>query len=324
MAGRRPLAVGLGLGAVYLVAAAATLVLSDRPFRPLYDGLAPPLPYRWVVPPPEVARDNQQPVAARREFPLGPDGSPFVNVTPEDGQAVLLLAERAVPARPPDTSVEVAVTPLDVRTLGALPPGRNPESNAYQVTLTYRPSGAAAAEISPGTSALALVAAGPSDFLLYSRDGQAWEPRETQPMGSVHGLETPFAGPGYYVVTSIAGGGGGASPLVIAVVLLVPPLLVGGLVLRNRRAKAASTAAERRSEVEASEAMTRSIRSGPRMMRPLPPGPEKRPSASGRRLLPLHRRAHWPRASASSVRSPGVSARHRSTMPTASPHRTSR
>jgi hypothetical protein len=239
---RRPLVVGVSLAAVYLLAAVATVVLSDRPFRPLFDGLAPPVPYRWVNPPSENARDNQQPTAASREVAIGPDGSPFVNVTPEDGQAILLVEEKAVAPHPPDTGLAVAVTPLDVGTLGPLPPDLTEQSNAYQVAVTYQPSDQPVTAFNLDTSSIALVAAGPSDFLLYSPDGRSWAKRQTTPLGSGHGLETPFAGPGYYVVTSIAGSSKGSSTLVVILVLLLPPLAVGGLVLRSRRTKAAAEA----------------------------------------------------------------------------------
>ena len=243
MTRRHQLAVGVGLAVVYLLAAVATMVLSDRPFRPLFDGLAPPVPYKWVNPPGENARDNQQPKAAGREAPLGPEGSPFVNVTPEDGQAILLLEAKAVAPRPPDTAIDVAVTPLDVLTLGPLPDDLTHQSNAYRVALAYKPSAQPIADLALDTSSIALIAAGPSDFLLFSPEGQSWEKRDTTPLGSGHGLETRFAGPGYYVVASIkASAGGGSSPLVVILVLLVPPLLVGGLVLRSRRAKAAAAA----------------------------------------------------------------------------------
>jgi len=250
---RRPLAVGLGLAGMYLVAAVATLVMSDRPFRPLFDGLAPPLPYRWVNPPKEMARDNVAPVGAGREVPLGPDGSPFVNVTPDDGQLILLLEEKAVAPLSPYTAIAVAVTPVDVFTLGPLPPAMTPQSNAYQVQVTYQPSGPPVIDYQGGTSAIALVAAGASDALLFSQDGQSWDQRKTTPLGSGHGLETPFAGPGYYVVTDIddAAGGGGTSPVVVGLILLLPPLVVGGLVLRGRRARAeaeAAAAATRRAQ----------------------------------------------------------------------------
>ena len=223
----------------------ATIALSDRPFRPLFDGLAPPLPYHWVNPPAENARDNVAPSAASRNVALAVDGSPFVNVTPEDAQAILLMEPRAVAPHPPDTGLAVAVTPLDVLTLGPLPDDMSPAGNAYRVALTYQPSGQGVTDVTVATSSVALVAATPSDFLLYSTDGQSWARRTTTPLGSGHGLETKFAGPGYYVVASISGsdGAGGASPLVVVLVLLAPPLLVGGLVLRSRRAKAAAAAA---------------------------------------------------------------------------------
>ena len=246
------LAVGLALVGVYLVAAVATMVFSDRPFRPLFDGLAPPVAYRWVNPPGENARDNQQPAAGRQTVPLGPEGSPFVNVTPVDGQAILLLEEKAVPPHPPATTIDVNVIPLDVLTLGPIPNDMTIQSNAYRVQVDYLPPGGAATSPPTGepvtdfkldTSAIDLVAAGASDFLLFSTDGQSWAKRDTTPLGLSHGLETKFAGAGYYVVTSIKGSaGGGASPLVVILVLLVPPLMVGGLVLRRRRAKAAAAA----------------------------------------------------------------------------------
>ena len=240
---RGAMAAGVGLVGAYLLAAVATMALSDRPFRPLFDGLAPPVAYHWVNPPKANARDNVAPSAATRDVPLAVDGSPFVNVTPEDAQAILLIEPRAVAPHPPDTTITVAVTPLDVLTLGPLPKDMTTQSNAYQVTVTYQPSGQEVTDVTVDTSSMAVVASGPSDFLLYSRDGQSWAKRQTTPLGLGHGLETRFAGPGYYVVTSVAGaGGGGASPLVVVLVLLAPPIVVGGFVLRSRRAKAAASA----------------------------------------------------------------------------------
>ena len=69
--------------------------------------------------------------------------------------------------------------------------------------MAYKPSGQPVADLALDTSSMALVAAGPSDFLLFSPDGQTWAKRDTLPLGSGHGLETKFAGPGYYVVASI-------------------------------------------------------------------------------------------------------------------------
>ena len=247
-----PIVVGIALAGLYLVTAGLTLVLSDRPFRPLFDGLAPPVPYRWVNPPREVARDNRQPVAASREFPLRTDGSPFVNVTPDDGQVILLLEETAVPPHPPDTAVAVTVTPFDALTLGPLPEDMSPQSNAYRVEIEYRPSGQPVTEFDGGTSSIDLIGAGGTDALLYSADGRSWAPRDTTPLGAGHGLETLFAGTGYYVVAAIdeSTGQGGTSPILVGLFLLAPPLLVGGLMLRRRvartRAEAQAVDAARR------------------------------------------------------------------------------
>jgi hypothetical protein len=185
---------------------------------------------------------------------MAADGSPFVNVTTDDGQAILLVEPKAVAPHPPDTTLALAVTPLDVLTLGPLPKDLTPQSNAYRVAMTYQPSGEAVSEVTVDTSSISMVASGPSDFLLYSRDGQSWAKRQTRPLGLGHGLETPFAGPGYYVVTSISGsgGGGGASPLVVALVLVAPVAVAGGLVLRSRRAKAKAAAAAKAKAAAAS------------------------------------------------------------------------
>ncbi|MEA2931737.1 MAG: hypothetical protein QOI56_522 [Actinomycetota bacterium] len=242
--GRGAVLAGVGLAGLYLAAAAATSVLGDRPFRPLFDGLAPPPPYRWVNPPQEAARDNQQPAAASGEVPLGPDGSAFANITPEDAQVVVLLQDKAVPPHQPDTALVVTVTPVDALTLGPLPPKMSPQSNAYRVEVTYRPSGAAVAEFRGTTSSIALVGAAATDALLFSGDGKSWAARPTTPLGASHGLETPFAGTGYYVVTKIDdSGGGGTSPVLVGLVLVVPALVVGGLVVR-RRGRAAGAAAK--------------------------------------------------------------------------------
>ena len=270
---RRPLAVGLGLGALYAIVAVATLLLADRPLLPLFDGLAPAPPYRWVKPPPEVAADNQQPTSAQREAPLGPDGSPFLNVTPEDGQAVVVLEASAVPPNPPETGVRVAVTPHDAGTLGDLPDGLTAASNAYQVTISYQPSGAAVTTVRPTTTAssVALTGAGLSDVMLFSPDGTNWTRRpDPEPLLGGHGLKTPLETPGYYLVASIdRSPGGGTSPAVYVLLLGLPVVLVIALVVMKKRrdeerARAAKAAARKRGG--------RGPADPPSKRRPPPPG----------------------------------------------------
>ena len=204
---RRPLAVGLGLGALYAIVAVATLLLADRPLLPLFDGLAPPPPYRWVKPPPEVAADNQQPTSAQREAPLGPEGSPFLNVTPEDGQAVVVLEAGAVPPNPPETGVRVAVTPHDAGTLGDLPDGLTAASNAYQVAISLPAVGSGGDD---GAVHHHGVVGRPDRRRAERRHALSrptatnWTRRpDPEPLLGGHGLKTPLETPGYYLVASI-------------------------------------------------------------------------------------------------------------------------
>ena len=50
------------------------------------------------------------------------------------------LDKGSVPASPPDTGVTVKLQPVDSGTLGPLPAGLRPISNAYHVTIVYTPS----------------------------------------------------------------------------------------------------------------------------------------------------------------------------------------
>ena len=272
---RRPLALGLAAGALYAVVAVSTLLLADRPLLPLFDGLAPPPPYRWVKPPPELASSNEQPASITREAPLGPEGSPFLNVTPEDAQAVVVMEAGAVAANPPDTSVRVAVTPHDSGTLGGLPPGLTAVSNAYEVAITYQPSGAVPTLRAGVASSVALTAAGFSDVMLYSPDGASWTRRpDPEPLLGGHGLKATLEAPGYFLVTSIdRSPSGKTSPLVYVLLLGAPVVLVVVLVIvkKRRDAARAQAKADARKRGGRGPADRRSTR------RPPPPGRSDRP-----------------------------------------------
>ncbi|HTJ74214.1 MAG TPA: hypothetical protein VL337_02520 [Acidimicrobiales bacterium] len=237
---------GLGLAALYLLAAAVTPHLSGRPLRPLFDGFAPPAPYAWVNPPPEFAKDNRKPTDATQDVALGPDGSAASNSTTSDGQAIAGLDAGSAPPHAPDTTVRVQVTPVDPGTLGPLPTGLRPEGNAYRITLTYEPSGQALTTLAkPGT--VALTAAAPASTLLFSADGRTWQDVNGRPFGDSNGLFAQLTGPGYFLPTSHnpartagARGGGSGSGAVLAVVggVIVIGGAVAGVVVTRRRSTA--------------------------------------------------------------------------------------
>jgi hypothetical protein len=236
------------LAAAYLAVAAATWVLAPRPFRPLFDGFAPPQAYRWVNPPPELARDNQQPDMAQREVRLTEEGSEVSNTTTLDGQAIAGLELGSVPPNPPDVAVLLRLTPVDATTLAPLPDGLRAYSNAYRVELSYQPSGTGVTTLAiPGTIALTAVTDGQA--LLHSPDGQAWERKAARPFGATHGLFSALEAAGYYVVAgsgplpTIPGGGGGSGTVPIVIGLALVPLVAAFFLMRGRGARPGPAAA---------------------------------------------------------------------------------
>jgi len=111
----RRLAYGVLAAGFYLAAAWMTSLHGGSPMRPLYDGLAPPAPYRYVNPPPDLAEDNETPLRAVGTLLLGEEGSGARTVATADGQALVVFADGAVPPRNGEEEVSVRVTPIASR-----------------------------------------------------------------------------------------------------------------------------------------------------------------------------------------------------------------
>jgi len=245
--------VGVALAVGYLALAFVT------GGRPLFDGFAPPAPYRWVKPPPEFL-DNQPPQAAERTIPVSEDGSEAANASTTDAQVIVTLPRGAVAARPPDAAMLLKIVPFDAASLAPLPNDLRAVSNAYQVSLSYQPSQAPVPAVSPA-AIIALTGASASDGLHYLPPGaRVWLPVVSRAFGSTHGQTGPFQGGGHYVVTASpqvanttvpgpapAGGSGGT--LLVGVVLVATGV-AGGVVMtaRGRRQAAARRTRQRRRE----------------------------------------------------------------------------
>ena len=72
---RLALLAGVGIVVLYLAGAAVSGRASILARRPLLDGLAPPTPYRWVSPPPDLAASNKPPASTRFTVELTANGS---------------------------------------------------------------------------------------------------------------------------------------------------------------------------------------------------------------------------------------------------------
>jgi hypothetical protein len=211
---------GVGIVALYLAGAAVSGRASILARRPLLDGLAPPTPYRWVSPPPELAASNKPPASGRFTLELTPEGSQLGAFSTPDGQVNLVLSQGAVPPRPGQTGVDVTVEPVDPATLGPVPSGLVGAGNAYLIEVSYQPSGDKV-ETLGGQSSVGLVyplldtaVADPGGHqVLSSADGRAWEALPSTDTPGTHQVSARLSRTGHVQVgVAPSAGGSGSDP----------------------------------------------------------------------------------------------------------------
>jgi hypothetical protein len=240
---------GVGVVALYLAGAAVSGRASILARRPLLDGLAPPTPYRWVTPPPDLAASNKPPASTRFTVELTATGSRLGAFSTSDGQINLVLSEGAVPARSGQTGVEVAVDPVDPATLGPAPSGLVVAGNAYRIQASYQPSGDEVEALGGQSSVglvyplLATAVADPGGHqVLSSADGRAWEALASTDTPGTHQVSARLARTGYVqvgVAPSAGGSGGDSRSRVLLLASGVAVVIVGAaLLLRLREARA--------------------------------------------------------------------------------------
>lgn len=139
--GRRRTAAAWGLAAVLLYLFAAPVVWRAVPARLLYEGEAPPAPYRWVHPPPELARDNQPPTGGTGQIGLNPTGSGSASILTDDAQAGVIFPHDAVAPQAGVTTAVVRITPVDPATVAPPPAGLVFDGNGYRVEAAYQSDG---------------------------------------------------------------------------------------------------------------------------------------------------------------------------------------
>jgi hypothetical protein len=204
-----------------------------------YDGIAPPQPYRWVSPPPQLKGSNQQPLPGHGTARVASNGvvDPG-SVFTQDGQAAIAFVPGAFM-----TPADRAPVAFDIKPVAEFPdPGQiHLATNVYCFT--------SSSPLQPGKDVLITLQysdqlPAPSDIYQYQGDGP-W-----QKIGST-GSAAPFtiavrptslgcfAG-GYPAnAAQTAGarvGGGQTLPIIVALVILV--VVLAGIplaVLRRRR-----------------------------------------------------------------------------------------
>jgi hypothetical protein len=145
--------------------------------RPLYDGLAPTAPYRFVSPPPDLAGDNEQPEPGKGIVDLVKDGSEPTSISTGDGQMQIVLQKAAFAARAKEKSVEVKLEALVPPAPIEVGKGLRIEGNAYRVTAAYAKSNEPAQLRRDATIVLRY----PNNAsVLVRREGNTWRHLETQ------------------------------------------------------------------------------------------------------------------------------------------------
>ena len=122
---------------------AAALWAQDEgvPLRLLYDGFAPPLPYRWVRPPARLAAENQPPEAGAGSIALRAGSeSEYASIGTGDGQAFVIFPPDAVAPSNNEAAARVTLVPLDPATIGPPPEGTRVDGNAYRIAAAYAAS----------------------------------------------------------------------------------------------------------------------------------------------------------------------------------------
>jgi hypothetical protein len=235
----RALLAGLALALAYLAVAGISFSGGLLPRAPVLDGLSPPPPYQWVNPPPARVKDNKPPSAGTGSVPLTSAGSAG-SVTTPDGQCQVLLDGNSVPVLPGQTSVSITMVPLDPTTVGPPPSGYSYDSNAYQITAAYQPSGHAITKL----NATIVLTYATNAVEVIQWTGSSWNALNSTPAGN-NQLFAPITSLGTFSTALLGTGGVGANTtkqasstqLVVEIAglfVVILAILVGALVLRGR------------------------------------------------------------------------------------------
>lgn len=216
---------------LYLIASLVTVAVGGHRLRPLYEGIGPSAPYRWVHPPPAFESTNTRPVAVSETFAITSTGSPEEPAGSGDGQIELTLPAGAIPPVPRQDSVLVSVTPTDPAKLGRLPAGLYSDGNAYLITVTYQPSGK---RLNTAAKPIDAVIRTPlsSAALLASADGKTWTRILDQHIPSQAAIATTYTDFGYLLTAANVpvvppSSSSGSSVLLLVALGLAAVLLLG-------------------------------------------------------------------------------------------------
>jgi hypothetical protein len=201
--GKWPLAAGVVLAAVYVLAAVTTPPVGPLDGRPIFDGILPPPPYRWVDPPPNLEDTNVPPEGVSASLPFRREKSQAQVVTTPDLQATFFFVQGAFPPEPGQDSVAASIDPLAPSELQS-PAAWAIQGNVYRVTARYQPGGEPIEQLQQEAELTFLYpvtdgAAG-EPTVVRSTDGEGWQPLGTTVIPAQHVTQSRSDALGYFAV----------------------------------------------------------------------------------------------------------------------------
>ncbi len=199
----RTIAAGIAIVAFYAATAWLSGQLSPLARRPLLDGLAPPTPYRWVDPPPELASTNLAPAPGTFRVELGNRGSLTAVLTTTDAQITLILPKGSFAPAEGERAIEVSIEPLAASEVDAPPPPLEIEGNVYRLEATYLPSNERAELAAEARAVLTYpfsTGVHPGNTIVHSTDGTTWTTADTNDLPSIQQADAPIDALGYVAV----------------------------------------------------------------------------------------------------------------------------
>jgi hypothetical protein len=235
----RALAWGLAIVALYVAGGIVSGHLSPLARRPLLDGIIPPLPYRWVDPPPELADTNLPPASGRSRIPMRPNGSQAAFMATDDAQVTLNAPKGAVPAHPGSQAVVMTIEPIDPASVGPLPGALTVKGNVYVIAAAYQPGGDRIRRVDGSIVAILTYPALTNDLgdhtLVASPDGKRWTQIETHDQHATKQVNGRLRSFGYVAVASAPlspiGPGGVPPPGEEGIPLALVAVVIGSLLL---------------------------------------------------------------------------------------------
>ena len=199
----RTIAAGIAIVAFYAATAWLSGQLSPLARRPLLDGLAPPTPYRWVDPPPELASTNLAPAPGTFRVELGNRGSLTAVLTTTDAQVTLILPKGSFAPAEGERAIDVSIEPLAASEVDPPPPPLEIEGNVYLLTAAYLPSDEPAELAAEARTVLTYpfsTGVHPGNTIVHSTDGITWTAVDTNDLPSIQQADAPIGALGYVAV----------------------------------------------------------------------------------------------------------------------------